>query len=71
MSKIKARALQPIVDYKTGIHYEAGQTVELERGEYEIMVALAQGLYEVISEEEDKTIAGEEDGKVFSDRADA
>lgn len=69
MSKIKAKALQPLTDYKNGCRYEAGQIFELERSEYEIMVALGQGLYEVIPEEEEKI--GEEDGKVFSNGADA
>lgn len=64
MSKIKVKALQPLVDYKTGVHYQTGDEFELERSEQEIITSLAHGLY-IISEEE------VEDGKVFSDGADA
>lgn len=68
MSKIRVRALQPLVDYKTGLHYAASDEFELERSEYEIVGALTSGLYEIV---ESPDVIGEDDGKVFSDRADS
>lgn len=64
MSEVKVKALQPLVDYKTGAHYQTGDVFSIERSEYEIISALAQKLYELAEEEQDN-------GEIFSNGADA
>jgi len=50
--EVNVVALQPVVDYKTGISYAAGDKWTIERTEAELTLAIGNGLLTVVDEDE-------------------